>query len=105
MPLAIPALNRDRRKSAEIEHRLSASALPAARIRRRGRCRHRTGPTIGGEVHPFELPKEIAVNTATTAGKNRASPVQSNAHAGLEVAAPGDQEQPGDHAEQRRRAR
>ena len=34
-------------------------------------------PRIEGEVHPFELPKEIAENTATTAGKNRASPLQS----------------------------
>lgn len=34
-------------------------------------------PTITGEVQPYEFPNETAESTATTAGKNNASPFQS----------------------------
>ena len=35
-------------------------------------------PRISGEVQPASLPSEIPASSATTAGKNKASPHQSN---------------------------
>ena len=76
MPLTIPVENRALRKS------------PRSSIGSRSRrsCQTNTTPstpattnrpTISAEPHPVSAPKEIADSSATTAGKNIPSPVQS----------------------------
>ncbi len=56
-------------------------------------------PMIEGELHPRALPNDTATNRATTAGKNSDASHPVERCRILEIATPGDQQDPGDHAD------